>query len=1349
MALVVKDRVKETSTTTGTGGFTLAGAVDGFQSFATALSNGDTTYYAITDAGTGDFEVGLGSYNAGVLTRTTILESSNTGSAVNFGAGEKEVFITYPAEKAVYLDASNNITVPGLVDGRDIAADGSKLDGIEAGATADQTAGEIKTAYESNADTNAYTDAEKSKLAGVEAGATADQTAAEILTAIKTVDGAASGLDADLLDGNHASAFATAAQGSLADSAVQPGDNISTLTNNSGYITGNQTITLSGDVSGSGTTSITVTVADDSHNHIISNVDGLQTALNNKLETSLKGAANGLAELDATGKVPSAQLPSYVDDVLEYTAAGSFPGTGETGKLYVALDTNDVYRWTGSAYVKVSDAVSTADQATKLATARNIALGGDVSGSANFDGSANITITATVADDSHNHVISNVDGLQAALDAKADDTTTISAGSGLTGGGSLAANRTISHADTSTQASVNNSNGTVIQDVTLDTYGHVTSLASIDLDGRYYTESEADSRFVNLAGATMTGDLLVQDDIKATGMVRATGWWNTNTGTDGGDLAVEIGVSSGEGYILSYNRNTSSYGDLNLTANNIDLAANNGATSVRVNSNIVFHDGYHPNADKWTTARTLSLSGDASGSVSWDGSANATLSVTVANDSHTHDGRYYTESEANSLFVARDFQDSSRNLNIATNSTSNAMGLFMKSSSGAFGFQLYGDGSNYGFLSSDWGAWDIQKVINGQFKVNEGSGLQRVFNDGYHPNADAWTTSRTITLAGDLSGSVSIDGSANVTLTATVADDSHTHDGRYYTESEADSRFVNVTGDIMTGNLEIQGLEPKLILSDTNNSYGGGAQIGIEFDTTGGVQGFIGQPSSSNNTIYITNKNGSSNSLTTIINTGGGDIVLEPDSGSAYVSSNKIFHDGYHPNADKLTTARNIALTGAVTGNANFDGSGNISIATTATADPTLTINGDASGSATFTNLGNATLTLTIADDSHNHTIANVDGLQTALDGKLSTSGKAADSNLLDGIDSSSFLRSDQSGTLNGILTVTNNSNPAVVIRDTGNAGTAATPWVQFKDSATADLGYVGFGSSASNDIFLYTNSGNPTLGGGVSSVPKFYQGGTYYNIWHQGNDGSGSGLDADLLDGLQLHTGRNNEANKVVRTDGSGYIQAGWINTTSGSTTSIDRIYASYDGYIRYVTPATLRSQVTDGYYYSPSNPPPAAGAVPAGVVVYHAGSTAPSGYLKANGAAVSRTTYSALFSAIGTTYGAGNGSTTFNLPDLRGEFLRGWDDARGVDSGRTFGSSQGDAIRDITGQVTVARQAFNTSISASGAFSASSNITGGSWDAYAFYGGTRIDFKASNSVTTASENRPRNIALLACIKY
>jgi hypothetical protein len=82
------------------------------------------------------------------------------------------------------------------------------------------------------------------------------------------------------------------------------------------------------------------------------------------------------------------------------------------------------------------------------------------------------------------------------------------------------------------------------------------------------------------------------------------------------------------------------------------------------------------------------------------------------------------------------------------------------------------------------------------------------------------------------------------------------------------------------------------------------------------------------------------------------------------------------------TDARTLSLSGAVTGSASIDGSGNVTLATTAASDPTLTLSGDATGSATFTNLGNATLSVTIADDSHNHVISNVDGLQSALDGK-------------------------------------------------------------------------------------------------------------------------------------------------------------------------------------------------------------------------------------------------------------------------------------------------------------------------------------------------------------------------------
>ena len=111
MALVVKDRVQETSTTTGTGTFTLAGAVTGFQSFS-VIGNANTTYYAIV--GGTEWEVGLGTYTSSgtTLSRDTILESSNGGTAVNFSAGTKNVFVTYPAEEAVYQDETNTAYAP-------------------------------------------------------------------------------------------------------------------------------------------------------------------------------------------------------------------------------------------------------------------------------------------------------------------------------------------------------------------------------------------------------------------------------------------------------------------------------------------------------------------------------------------------------------------------------------------------------------------------------------------------------------------------------------------------------------------------------------------------------------------------------------------------------------------------------------------------------------------------------------------------------------------------------------------------------------------------------------------------------------------------------------------------------------------------------------------------------------------------------------------------------------------------------------------------------------------------------------------------------------------------------------
>jgi hypothetical protein len=123
MALVLKDRVKETSATTGTGTVTLAGAVADYQAFS-VIGDGNTTYYTIVLTGSDEWEVGIGTYTASgtTLSRDTVLASSNSGSLVNFSAGDKDVFVVYPAGKSVFEDANGNVTVDGTIRGEELEA---------------------------------------------------------------------------------------------------------------------------------------------------------------------------------------------------------------------------------------------------------------------------------------------------------------------------------------------------------------------------------------------------------------------------------------------------------------------------------------------------------------------------------------------------------------------------------------------------------------------------------------------------------------------------------------------------------------------------------------------------------------------------------------------------------------------------------------------------------------------------------------------------------------------------------------------------------------------------------------------------------------------------------------------------------------------------------------------------------------------------------------------------------------------------------------------------------------------------------------------------------------------------
>ena len=176
------------------------------------------------------------------------------------------------------------------------------------------------------------------------------------------------------------------------------GKGLVTAASNVAYLTGNQTITLSGDATGSGATSIAVTLANSgvtagTYTKVTVDAKGRVTVgaslasgdlptytgtiTSTQVTTGLgftpensanKGVANGYASLDASAKVPAAQLPSYVDDVLEYANLAGFPATGETGKIYVTIDTNRTYRWTGTVYVEISASPGSTDSVTEGTT---------------------------------------------------------------------------------------------------------------------------------------------------------------------------------------------------------------------------------------------------------------------------------------------------------------------------------------------------------------------------------------------------------------------------------------------------------------------------------------------------------------------------------------------------------------------------------------------------------------------------------------------------------------------------------------------------------------------------------------------------------------------------------------------------------------------------------------------------------------------------------------------------------------------------------------------------------------------------------------------------------------------
>jgi len=240
---------------------------------------------------------------------------------------------------------TGNITFSGsqTVDGRDVSADGTKLDGIESNATADQTAAEIRTLVGSATDSNVFTDADHSKLDGIEASATADQSAAEILTDIKTVDGSGSGLDADLLDGQEGSYYLN--YNNFSNTPTIPTNN-NQLTNGAGYVTANTQLSneqvqdiVGGMVSSNTESGITVTYEDSDGTLDFS----VASQTDNNFTTTLKNKLDGI-ESGATADQTASEILTLIKTV-DGAGSGLDADTldGVAGSSYLTTANYDTY----------------------------------------------------------------------------------------------------------------------------------------------------------------------------------------------------------------------------------------------------------------------------------------------------------------------------------------------------------------------------------------------------------------------------------------------------------------------------------------------------------------------------------------------------------------------------------------------------------------------------------------------------------------------------------------------------------------------------------------------------------------------------------------------------------------------------------------------------------------------------------------------------------------------------------------------------------------------------------------------------------------------------------------------
>ena len=431
--------------------------------------------------------------------------------------------------------------------------------------------------------------------------------------------------------------------------------------------------------------------------------------------------------------------------------------------------------------------------------------------------------------------------------------TSVATGSGLTGG-TITGSGTISHADTSSQASVNNSGNTFIQDITLDGFGHITGITSA---------AASDSTKLPLAGGTMTGDLTLDHD--GTGTAADSHALKFRARAANTDFEREIKLEDGGGF--AFDSNILLTGDVTTTnrARMIDFTGfdKEGTTdfSDRAYIQHTTNTGGHSGSVLVISSQNDSTDGiafqtNASSKLKHNGNNLATESFVTSQGYITTDTNTVTNLRANS--------GTYRNGNLSLVNGNNV--TITETSTGVFSIAATDTNTNTQ-LSNE----QVQDIVGAMVSGNSETGISVTYQDADGTLDFALTKDPTITLNGDVSGAATMTDLNSVTISTTVANDSHTHDGRYYTESEMDTFLAGK--------------------SDSSHNHD-----------------------------------------------------------SRYYTETEV--------NNLLDDKRD--------------------------ANQTITLTGDVSGS------GTTSIAVTVNDDSHNHTIANVDGLQTSLNGKLSTTAAAA-----------------------------------------------------------------------------------------------------------------------------------------------------------------------------------------------------------------------------------------------------------------------------------------------------------------------------------------------------------------------